>query len=176
MQWWLAVLKNYAGFTGRARRTEFWMFYLFQFIIGTVLLILWFVPKIGVVFIVLSILFWLATIVPTIAVAVRRMHDQNKQGAWVLIGLIPFGIGAIWLLVLLCIEGTRGPNQYGPDPKDPTGANQLAGPAWPSYPPAQQPYPQGQQPYGQAQPQYPQYPQGQGYPQQQAQQPPYPGQ
>ena len=119
MQWWLAALKNYAGFSGRARRTEYWMFALVNFIIGAVLIILWFVPKIGTLFIVLSILFLLGTIVPGIAVSVRRMHDQDKHGAWVLIGLIPFAIGPIWLLVLTCLPGTVGPNQYGPDPKDP---------------------------------------------------------
>jgi hypothetical protein len=124
------------------------------------------------------------------------MHDQDKAGPWVLIGLIPFGIGAIWLLVLLCTAGTVGPNRYGPDPKNPD-ALPPSGPAWPAYPQVQPPY-QQQGGYQQQQPPaYPQYPQSQppyqggpqGYPQGQPQgypqgqqypqgggQPPYPGQ
>ena len=131
MQWWLAVLKNYAGFSGRARRTEYWMYSLINIIIFAALFALSFTPKIGILFLVLYILFGVANIVPGIAVAVRRMHDQNKQGAWVLIGLIPFGIGAIWLLVLLCTSGTVGPNQYGPDPKQTYAGPE---PVWPGAP------------------------------------------
>jgi len=61
-------------------------------------------------------LYSLAVFIPNLAVAVRRMHDQGKSGWWILIGLVPF-IGGIWLLILYLIDGTRGPNQYGPDPK-----------------------------------------------------------
>lgn len=58
----------------------------------------------------------LAVFIPNLAVAVRRMHDQDKSGWWVLIGFVPF-IGGIWLLILYLIGGTRGPNRFGPDPK-----------------------------------------------------------
>jgi uncharacterized membrane protein YhaH (DUF805 family) len=64
----------------------------------------------GLIVLVLAVL---ALIVPSIAVAVRRLHDQDKSGGWYFIGFIPF-IGGIWLLVLMCTEGTRGPNRYGP--------------------------------------------------------------
>lgn len=69
-------------------------------------------------------LFALAIIVPSIAVQVRRMHDQDKSGWFVLLGFIPY-IGGFVMLVFMCLEGTRGPNRFGPDPKDPTGAREL---------------------------------------------------
>lgn len=61
-------------------------------------------------------LWWLATLLPNLAVIVRRMHDQDKSGWWFFIGFVPF-IGGIWLLILYLTDGTPGPNQYGPDPK-----------------------------------------------------------
>jgi uncharacterized membrane protein YhaH (DUF805 family) len=115
MNWYLGVLKNYAGFSGRARRKEYWMYALFNTIILVVLEIL----TISANSTFVTILFFayaLAVLIPSLAVAVRRMHDQGKSGAWVLITCVPF-IGSLWLLALTCIEGTRGPNQYGPDPK-----------------------------------------------------------
>ena len=68
---------------------------------------------------VLTIVFWLATLVPSIAVGVRRLHDTDRSGWWLLIGLIPLA-GAIVLLVFNLLEGTRGPNRFGPDPRDPS--------------------------------------------------------
>ncbi|HEV7658296.1 MAG TPA: DUF805 domain-containing protein [Allosphingosinicella sp.] len=65
---------------------------------------------------ILLMLYALATFIPNLAVAVRRLHDQDKSGWWILIALVPL-IGGIWLLVLYFIEGTRGPNRFGPDPK-----------------------------------------------------------
>jgi uncharacterized membrane protein YhaH (DUF805 family) len=71
-------------------------------------------------------LYSLAVFIPNLAVAVRRMHDQDKSGWWILIGLVPF-IGGIWLLILYLIDGTRGPNRFGPDPKQPvTSAGAFA--------------------------------------------------
>lgn len=61
-------------------------------------------------------LYWLATFIPSLAVSVRRMHDQDKSGWWILISLVPL-IGGIWLLVLYFMDGTPGPNRFGPDPK-----------------------------------------------------------
>lgn len=61
-------------------------------------------------------LWGLITLIPNLAVSVRRLHDQDKSGWMILVGLIPL-IGGIWLLILYLTEGTRGPNQYGPDPK-----------------------------------------------------------
>jgi uncharacterized membrane protein YhaH (DUF805 family) len=65
---------------------------------------------------ILLCLYALATFIPNLAVSVRRLHDQDKSGWWILIALVPL-IGGIWLLVLYCMEGTRGPNRFGPDPK-----------------------------------------------------------
>lgn len=64
---------------------------------------------------ILLIVFLLGTIVPAIAVQVRRFHDQDKSGWFVLLNFIPF-IGGLIVLVMMCMEGTPGPNQYGPDP------------------------------------------------------------
>ena len=166
MNYMFAPLKRYADFSGRSRRREFWLWWLFNMIIVgvlcTVIAIAVFgsvadlahraesgefanyappegtapgyvelngqkyaVPpelvaqammgSLGIPFIILMI--WsLATLIPNLAVAVRRMHDQDKSGWWVLIGLVPL-IGGIWLLVLYLTGGTPGPNRYGPDPK-----------------------------------------------------------
>ena len=119
MKWYLAVLKNYAGFTGRARRTEFWMFALFNLIFAFILglidgLIGTFTFDIGIG--LFSGLYALAVLIPGIAVAVRRLHDVGKSGWMLLIALIPI-VGAIWLLVLYFTDSNAGENQYGPNPK-----------------------------------------------------------
>jgi uncharacterized membrane protein YhaH (DUF805 family) len=118
MDWYLKVLKNYAGFDGRARRTEYWMFFLFSLIISVVLTVID-----GVVgmrsasgFGILSSLYSLAVLVPSIAVGIRRLHDTGKSGWWLFISLVPL-IGGIWLIVLLATAGNVGSNQYGADPK-----------------------------------------------------------
>jgi uncharacterized membrane protein YhaH (DUF805 family) len=70
-------------------------------------------------------IFGLATIIPSIAVQVRRFHDQDKSGWFVLLNLVPY-IGALIVLVFMFIEGTKGPNRFGPDPKDPANAEVFA--------------------------------------------------
>ena len=102
------VLENYANFDGRARRREFWLFTLLSAIIGYGLLFILTLisPKIAL----LSSVYNLAVLIPSIAVGVRRMHDVGKSG-WYL--LIP-----IYSLILACTEGEKGPNQYGADPKN----------------------------------------------------------
>jgi uncharacterized membrane protein YhaH (DUF805 family) len=112
VSWYTAVLKNYAGFTGRARRAEYWWFALINIIIVIVL----YAIGIGIRFPFLGLIYSLAVLVPGLAVAVRRLHDTDKSGWWVLISLIPF-VGGIILIVLLALEGTQGPNKYGPSPK-----------------------------------------------------------
>tara|TARA_B100000809_G_C15120418_1_gene524062 strand:- start:19 stop:429 length:411 start_codon:yes stop_codon:yes gene_type:complete len=120
MEWYLKVVRdNYANFNGRARRQEYWMFYLFNiiFIIGIALLSgvlanLFDTP----VFMGLYMIYILGVFIPSLAVAVRRLHDIGKSGWFYLIGLIPF-IGGIWLIVLFVTEGNTGANEYGPDPK-----------------------------------------------------------
>lgn len=119
---------KYADFNGRARRAEYWMF---QLVTGAVLGVLYVLAMIAgaatadsstgapgaaaLIFLVPLFLLALATVVPSIAVAVRRLHDRDMSGWMYLIGLIPFG--GIVLLVLFCLEGTPGANRFGADPK-----------------------------------------------------------
>jgi uncharacterized membrane protein YhaH (DUF805 family) len=112
MNWYLAVLKNYAGFSGRARRTEYWMFALINTIIYLALMVLDYYLKTSIP----ALVYALAVLLPSLAVGVRRLHDIGKSGAWLLIALIPL-IGPIVLLVFTVQAGTEGPNEYGPDPK-----------------------------------------------------------
>lgn len=113
MDWYLAVLKKYADFSGRARRTEFWMFALFNVVIGVGLSIVEGIfggPG------VLSGLYTLAVLIPGIAVGVRRLHDTNRSGWWLLIWFVPV-VGWIVLIVFWAQEGNKGANPFGPDPK-----------------------------------------------------------
>jgi len=119
MYWYLKVLKNYVGFSGRARRKEYWMFTLFS-LIASILL------GIGDVVLgtfneasgwgLLGALYLLAVFLPSVAVSVRRLHDIDKSGWWLLLILVPL-VGALVLLVFAIMEGTRGDNRFGPDPK-----------------------------------------------------------
>lgn len=125
MNYYLSILKNYATFTGRARRSEFWYGILFNFlalivanvldsVLGTKIMTdFGFELPYGYVYIGYVLL----TFIPFLAVQVRRLHDVGKSGWFYLIVLIPL-IGFIWLLVLDCTEGTPGPNQYGENPKN----------------------------------------------------------
>lgn len=113
MNWFLDVVKNkYASFNGRARRQEYWMFTLF-YIIGYVVLA---VIDAVVGTMVLALIYSLALLLPSLGVAIRRLHDTNRSGWWLLISFLPL-IGAIVLLVFLVTEGDKSDNQYGPDPK-----------------------------------------------------------
>ena len=112
MKWYKKVLSNYANFKGRARRKEYWMFNLIYAIFYIAILILDSASGTRIV----SVLFRLIHFVPMLAVSVRRMHDINKSGWYLLVNFIPF-IGFIWYLVLLCTDGTYGANKYGPDSK-----------------------------------------------------------
>lgn len=112
MEWMLMAWHKFADFSGRARRKEYWMFVLGVVIVSVVLQI---IDGIVGTAPYLAGLFSLAALVPSIAVGVRRLHDQDKSGWFMLLGLIPL-VGIV-LLVFMCLEGTSGPNQYGPDPK-----------------------------------------------------------
>jgi uncharacterized membrane protein YhaH (DUF805 family) len=114
MNWYLKCLKQYADFSGRARRKEYWMFFLFNLIFGVVANVLDFALGVGGVF---SLLYLLGLLIPNLAVMVRRLHDIDKSGWWIFIVLIPL-IGSIWLLVLLATDGSTGENQYGANPKE----------------------------------------------------------
>lgn len=117
IDWYLKVVRdNYANFSGRARRSEYWWYSLCNFLIGIVLQVAdYFIGfEIGI----LGSLYGLAVLIPGLAVFVRRMHDVGKSGWFILLILLPV-IGWIWLIVLLFTEGDQGPNEYGPDPKRP---------------------------------------------------------
>ena len=118
MDWYIKVLKKYAVFDGRARRQEYWMFFLFNIIISIVLTILDRVigtasDKGGGLF---SSLYGLAVLIPGLAVSFRRLHDTNRSGWWFLINLVPC-VGFIVYLVFMVQEGTPGENKYGENPK-----------------------------------------------------------
>jgi uncharacterized membrane protein YhaH (DUF805 family) len=166
MNWMLMPLKRYAEFSGRSRRMEYWMFQLFMFLVYMAMMVLMMIvgggammtggdPSAamaagGAVLIIFGLyaLFALAMFIPSLAVSVRRLHDTNRSGWWILAPLSGYvimligtvmaagspdnpGIGGILamigliaviglgltLLVFMFLEGTRGPNQYGPDPK-----------------------------------------------------------
>jgi len=122
MNWYIAVLKKYAVFSGRAGRTEYWMFVLFNFIFSLAASLIGMLTF-GILYIV-SIVYGLAVFIPSLAVGVRRLHDVGKSGWYLLIILIPIA-GPIWFLVLMCTDSQPGDNQYGPNPKE----QQLAPPA-----------------------------------------------
>jgi len=111
MEWYLSVLKNYVGFSGRARRKEYWMFFLFNIIVSIVLNVIGAV----IMFPILGLIYSLAIILPSIAVAVRRLHDTGRSGWWLLLGLIPL-IGTIILLIFL-VQDSHDENEYGANPK-----------------------------------------------------------
>ncbi len=112
--YYLAVLKKYAVFSGRARRAEYWYFYLVNIIVVVVLGFL--NAMVSNVFSIISNVYMLAVFIPSLAVSVRRLHDIGKSGWMWFIVLIPI-IGWIWLLVLSVMDSQAGNNAYGPNPK-----------------------------------------------------------
>ena len=114
----LEPIKKYAVFTGRATKKEYWLFLLFATIVQIILLMIDVVigiydSEIG--FGALSGIFTLGIILPSIAVAVRRLHDTNRSGWMMLILLIP--LVGIWVLVLLCFASDKGTNRFGKNPQ-----------------------------------------------------------
>jgi len=106
------VLKKYAVFTDRASRSEYWWFILFNFLASVVAgLVGGLLGDQGV----LSALVSLGLLLPGLAVGVRRLHDIDRSGWWLLLALLPL-VGAIILIVWACFRGTPGPNRFGPDP------------------------------------------------------------
>ncbi|MER5523195.1 DUF805 domain-containing protein [Streptomyces sp. NPDC002677] len=112
MNWYVDVLKKYAVFSGRARRQEYWMFFLFNLIISIVLAVIGRV--IG--FAALGAIYSLAVLLPGLGVAVRRLHDTGRSGWAILVSIIPL-VGWIIVLVWLASEGKPEQNQYGDNPK-----------------------------------------------------------
>lgn len=119
MNWYLEVLKKFADFSGRARRKEYWYFVLFNMIFSIVLSFFDGVfgslnPETGVG--LLSGIYALVVLIPSIAVGFRRLHDTGRSAWWLLIGFIPL-IGIIVLLVFMVQDSQEGENEYGVSPK-----------------------------------------------------------
>jgi uncharacterized membrane protein YhaH (DUF805 family) len=133
MFWMLLPFRRYAQFAGRSRPIEYWMFVLFVFLamialsfvdaalgLGASTRYFDYTPY-GVTMGVynqsgiLTALFWLVALIPGLAVTVRRLHDSDKSGWWLLIGFLPL-IGTAILAIFMVIGGTHGPNRFGPDP------------------------------------------------------------
>ena len=116
---------NYANFSGRATRSEYWYFALFNFLINISFLIITYIAAyngsssaVGVIYI-LSIIYSLAVLLPSLAVGVRRLHDTGRSGWWILINLVFICyIGPIWFIVLMCKDSDNSENEYGPVPDD----------------------------------------------------------
>ena len=123
MKYYLSALRNYANFSGRARRGEYWYFVLFNLLFGLGILFLGtlfgmlFSPALATVFSMLYLAYAIFALVPGVAVTVRRLHDTNRSGWLILISLIPL-IGSILLLVWLATDSEWGDNQYGKYPKE----------------------------------------------------------
>jgi len=130
MEWMLMPYRRYADFQGRSCRREFWMFTLLSVIVAFGAVALMFTgadlagdrSNGGPLFWIggIAVIIWgLASFIPSLAVQVRRFHDQDRSGWMMLLGLIPY-LGTFIVLIFMCLEGTRGPNRYGPDPLDPS--------------------------------------------------------
>ncbi|PGH39439.1 MAG: hypothetical protein CRN43_09080 [Candidatus Nephrothrix sp. EaCA] len=132
MKYYLKALRNFANFSGRARRKEYWYFVLFSFIFGLgIIIILRIALEMnGDILAILFLLYALATFIPGLAVTVRRLHDVGKSGSFLFILLIPL-IGlfflpvlivvlivVIWFLVLMLTDSNSGENEYGENPKE----------------------------------------------------------
>ena len=125
MNYYLKVLQNYATFSGRARRSEFWYFALFNMIFAILAMVL--DRVLGTTFEIgygvkspygyIYLLYVLVLFIPGLAVSVRRLHDVGKSGWMYLIVLIPI-IGAIWLLVLFFTDSNTESNKWGENPKN----------------------------------------------------------
>lgn len=118
MEWYLKVVRdNYVNFSGRAQRKEYWMFVLFNVLIIIALQIIETMVGLNVGDTgIISTLYALAVVLPSLAVGVRRLHDTGKSGWWILLSLIPI-LGAIVLIIFLVIDSQPGDNKYGPNPK-----------------------------------------------------------
>ena len=129
MEWMLLPYRRYAEFTGRSRRREYWMFVLFYWLVAVVIGAIfgtrqavtigtWYSAQVVTngTGSTIGNLFALASLVPSIAVAVRRLHDIDRSGWWLLLVFVPF-LGWFTLFIFMCLDGTPGSNRFGGDPK-----------------------------------------------------------
>ncbi|HXK52365.1 DUF805 domain-containing protein [Candidatus Nomurabacteria bacterium] len=127
MDWYITVLKKYADFSGRAGRSEYWMFQLINVGIYFALAFVMGVSSnintnLGAIFSIVYYVYMFAVLIPSIAVSVRRLHDTNKSGWLLLLSLIPF-IGGIIVFVFTVLPSDAGPNAYGEAPAAPVVSN-----------------------------------------------------
>jgi uncharacterized membrane protein YhaH (DUF805 family) len=115
MKYYLRAWTNYAKFNGRATRSEYWYFFLFHIIVVVILTL----AELYLQITYLGTIYSIAVLIPSLALAVRRVHDTNKNGWYVII--------PIYNLVLMCTAGTYGDNDYGPDPNKPEYDQFLTG-------------------------------------------------
>jgi uncharacterized membrane protein YhaH (DUF805 family) len=127
MRYYFEAFKKYALFSGRSTRSEYWFFFLFNLFAALIIGVI--SGFIGAMLGLdretatgLADLYFLAVLVPSIAISVRRLHDIGFSGLWVLLSFVPF-LGGIALLVMYCSDSQPGPNRFGPNPK---GVNPLA--------------------------------------------------
>ncbi|WP_261844509.1 DUF805 domain-containing protein [Aliamphritea ceti] len=113
MNHFFGALKKYADFSGRARRQEYWMFILF-YIIFTIVIGL--VDNLLGIPGILSGIFALALLLPSLAIGARRLHDTNRSGWWLLMYLLPV-VGPVVILIFNILEGDQNENRFGSDPK-----------------------------------------------------------
>lgn len=117
MHWYLEALRKYAVFSGRARRREYWFFTLFNFLVAIGLSMIDVMRSGGTAEVsLLASIYSLAVLLPSLAVAVRRLHDVGRSGWWILIAFVPL-IGLLVLLVFTLQDSQPHPNEYGPSPK-----------------------------------------------------------
>ena len=114
MNWYIKVIKDFKNFSGRARRKEYWMFYLMNVIFGMIVAAV--DMLIGFDRGLFSVVYSLFVLVPELSLTFRRLHDIDKSAWWLLLAFVPV-VGAVVLLIFSLKEGTHGPNRYGEDPK-----------------------------------------------------------
>jgi uncharacterized membrane protein YhaH (DUF805 family) len=115
MHWYLHVLKNYAQFDGRSRRSEYWYFFLFNVIVAVVLGFVDGILRKIIGFGMFGMLYGLAVLLPGIAVSIRRLHDTDRSGWWLLLALVPIvGLVLIWFMAE---DSNASTNRYGQNPK-----------------------------------------------------------
>lgn len=130
MEWMLMPYRRYFEFSGRSRRKEYWLFALFNFLVYIGFMLVLMALGSGMQYgemasmgplasvVLIAMFAWgIATIIPSLSVTFRRLHDTDRSAWWILIGFVPI-IGGLVLLYFYLIEGTRGPNRFGPDPKE----------------------------------------------------------
>ncbi len=134
MSWYIAALRKYAVFRGRARRKEYWIFQLIRytfFIAGLLLYPLFerlpasVEEQFGDIYLLILYTYYAAMLLPELAVTIRRLHDTGRSGWWYLISLVPY-IGAVVLFIFVLQDSQYGENEYGPNPKDMEGSRQWS--------------------------------------------------